>query len=156
MVWVAKGFPQWQQSAVDLVKQAWTGEAVDDKKIKESLVQQGLIKDKRYMPFIAQLKKRIAQFGFDEAIDRQITFDEVETLAAAMPYTAIMVAMASDSVVRWAPIKRTAHCVVDPGSPSAAVDAVCPTSTALMALEASSTCPAKARNTSGSTSTGRR
>lgn len=86
MVWVAKGFPQWQQSAVDLVKQAWTGEAVDDKKIKESLVQQGLIKDKRYMPFIAQLKKRIAQFGFDEAIDRQITFDEVETLAAAMPY----------------------------------------------------------------------
>ena len=43
-----------------------------------------------------------------------------------------------------------------PGRPSAAVAAVCPTSTVLMALEASSTCPAKARNTSGSTSTEQR
>ncbi|BGP10322.1 cytosolic leucyl tRNA synthetase [Rhodotorula toruloides] len=85
-VWVAKGFPEWQEAAVEVVKSAWTGSAVDDKKVKEDLVARGLIKDKRYMPFIAQLKKGIAQFGFQEAIDRHITFDEVATLNAAMPY----------------------------------------------------------------------
>ncbi|GAA5927076.1 hypothetical protein JCM1841_001908 [Sporobolomyces salmonicolor] len=85
-IWVANKFPEWQESAVEIVKSAWTGEAVDDKKVKEDLVAKGLIKDKRYMPFIAQLKKRIATIGFSTAIDRQILFSETETLQAAMPY----------------------------------------------------------------------
>lgn len=57
-IWVAKGFPEWQETAVEIVKGAWDGEKVDDKKCKEELTSKGLIKEKKYMPFIAQLKVR--------------------------------------------------------------------------------------------------
>ena len=57
-IWVAKGFPEWQDTAVEIVKGAWDGEKVDDKKCKEELTSKGLIKEKKYMPFIAQLKVR--------------------------------------------------------------------------------------------------
>ncbi|GAA5885136.1 hypothetical protein JCM16303_005871 [Sporobolomyces ruberrimus] len=85
-IWVAKGFPEWQEVAVEIVKGAWDGEKVDDKKCKEELTAKGLIKEKKYMPFIAQLKKRIAMIGFDGAINRQILFSEEEVLRNAMPY----------------------------------------------------------------------
>lgn len=55
-IWVAKGFPEWQEVAVEIVKGSWDGEKVDDKKVKEELTAKGLIKEKKYMPFIAQLK----------------------------------------------------------------------------------------------------
>ncbi|GAA5823953.1 hypothetical protein JCM11251_003356 [Rhodosporidiobolus azoricus] len=85
-VWVAKNFPAWQEEAVEMVKQAWTGEKVDDAKVKEALIAKGLIKDKRYMPFIAVLKKRIATLGYETAINRQVLFSESDVLTAAMPY----------------------------------------------------------------------
>src|SRR5690242_3538401 len=47
---------------------------------------------------------------------------------------------------------RIAHCVLDPGIPSAAVAAPCPTSALRMAADAVSTWPANARSSSGSTS----
>ncbi|GAA5852819.1 hypothetical protein JCM5353_007630 [Sporobolomyces roseus] len=85
-IWVAKGFPEWQEVAVEIVKGAWDGEKVDDKKCKEELTSKGLIKEKKYMPFIAQLKKRIALIGFEGAINRQVLFSEEEVLRQAMPY----------------------------------------------------------------------
>jgi leucyl-tRNA synthetase len=64
-IWVAKRFPEWQEEAVEIVKGAWreSVKSVDDKKVKEDLAAKGLIKDKRYMPFIAQLKVRLS-FSF--------------------------------------------------------------------------------------------
>ncbi|BGP18709.1 hypothetical protein JCM10213_009187 [Rhodosporidiobolus nylandii] len=85
-IWVAKGFPEWQETAVEVVKAAWTGEAVDNKKVKEDLTAKGLIKDKKYMPFIAQLSKRIQTLGYDTAINRTLLFNELDVLAQAMPY----------------------------------------------------------------------
>jgi len=87
-VWVARTFPAWQEDAVAVVRAAWNAaeHKVDDAQVKQALVERGLIKDKRYMPFIAQLKKRIALVGVDDALNRTVAFDEVETLAAAMPY----------------------------------------------------------------------
>ncbi|GAA6057252.1 hypothetical protein JCM3770_003823 [Rhodotorula araucariae] len=86
-IWVARTFPAWQEDAVAVVRAALSAEGVvDDAKVKQQLVERGLIKDKRYMPFIAQLKKRIALVGVDDALNRTVAFDEVETLAAAMPY----------------------------------------------------------------------
>ncbi|GAA5999875.1 hypothetical protein JCM5350_001327 [Sporobolomyces pararoseus] len=85
-IWVAKGFPEWQEAALEITKGAWDGEKVDDKKVKEELTAKGLIKDKKYMPFIAQLKKRIALIGFEGAINRQILFSEEDVLKEAMPY----------------------------------------------------------------------
>ncbi|GAA5938691.1 leucine--tRNA ligase CDC60 [Sporobolomyces koalae] len=85
-IWVAQGFPEWQEVAVEIVKGAWTGDKVDDKKVKEDLTAKGLIKEKKYMPFIAQLKKRIALIGFEGAINRQVLFSEEDVLREAMPY----------------------------------------------------------------------
>lgn len=62
-IWVAKGFPEWQEVAVEIVKGAWDGEKVDDKKCKEELTAKGLIKEKKYMPFIAQLKVRFSSLA---------------------------------------------------------------------------------------------
>ncbi|GAA6061196.1 hypothetical protein JCM10212_001517 [Sporobolomyces blumeae] len=85
-IWVAKSFPEWQETAVEVAKNAWDGGKIDDKKVKEDLIAKGLIKDKKYMPFIAVLKKRIATIGFEEAINRQVLFSEEQVLRDAMPY----------------------------------------------------------------------
>lgn len=58
VVFVSKGFPEWQETAVGIVKEAFEAGSrkVDDAKVKDELVKQGLIKDKRFMPFIASFK----------------------------------------------------------------------------------------------------
>lgn len=56
-VFTAAAFPEWQEKCVAIVKEAWTNETgVDDAKVREALAKAGLIKDKRTMPFCAQLK----------------------------------------------------------------------------------------------------
>ena len=57
-IYVATSFPEWQDKVVSIVKEAYDeeNEKVDDQKIRELLQAQGLIKDKRAMPF-AQLFK---------------------------------------------------------------------------------------------------
>ncbi|GAA5840879.1 hypothetical protein JCM5353_002202 [Sporobolomyces roseus] len=47
------------ETAVEIVKGAWDGEKVDDKKCKQELTSKGLIKEKRYMPFIISLQDEI-------------------------------------------------------------------------------------------------
>ncbi|GAA6028905.1 hypothetical protein JCM8097_001498 [Rhodosporidiobolus ruineniae] len=101
-IYVASRFPEWQEAAVEVVKGAWNADAkaVDDKKIKEDLTAKGLIKDKRYMPFIAQLKKSIATAGYEAAINREVTFSEVEVLSQAMSYIKRSLGMDNIEVVR--------------------------------------------------------
>ena len=57
-IYVATTFPEWQNRCVKIVEEAYDAEKekVDDKKIRELLAKEGLIKDKRAMPF-AQLFK---------------------------------------------------------------------------------------------------
>ncbi|THH09676.1 hypothetical protein EW145_g1858 [Phellinidium pouzarii] len=57
-VYVATRFPEWQDHVVAIIKEAYDAEKekVDDQKVRELLQAQGLIKDKRAMPF-AQLFK---------------------------------------------------------------------------------------------------
>jgi len=57
-VYVATNFPEWQDLSVQAVQAAYSKEddKVDDAKVKELLVQNGLIKDKRAMPFIQTFK----------------------------------------------------------------------------------------------------
>lgn len=57
-VYVASTFPQWQNTCVQIVKDSYAAESdkVDDAKVKQLLVEQGLIKDKRAMPFIQGFK----------------------------------------------------------------------------------------------------
>ena len=57
-IYVATEFPEWQDTCVDIVKQAYIADEnkVDDSKVKNLLVEKGLIKDKRAMPFIQMFK----------------------------------------------------------------------------------------------------
>ena len=57
-IYVSTKFPEWQDKVVEAVKQAYDSERekVDDVKIREGLQAQGLIKDKRAMPFVQAFK----------------------------------------------------------------------------------------------------
>jgi leucyl-tRNA synthetase len=59
-IYVATAFPEWQNTCVQIVKDSYVkvDDKVDDAKVKELLIEKGLIKDKRAMPFIQAFKVR--------------------------------------------------------------------------------------------------
>jgi leucyl-tRNA synthetase len=87
-IYVSTAFPEWQDKCVQAIKDSYSKETqtVDDAKIREELTKQGLIKDKRAMPFVQGFKKRIAQFGATTAFRRALPFSEVAVLAEFIPY----------------------------------------------------------------------
>ncbi|KAF8622600.1 hypothetical protein AX15_006860 [Amanita polypyramis BW_CC] len=87
-IYVATEYPEWQNVCVDIVKQSYHAEEdkVDDAKVKDLLIEKGLIKDKRAMPFIQAFKKRMTQFGATTAFRRTLLFSETQVLIEIMPY----------------------------------------------------------------------
>lgn len=63
-IYVATKFPEWQTNCVQFIQQAYDEQThkVDDEKVRALLVANGLIKDKRAMPFIQAFKVRVSQF----------------------------------------------------------------------------------------------
>ena len=61
-VYVATRFPEWQDACVQAVQAAWAPETarVDDAKVRALLMERGMIKDKRAMPFVQLFKVRSA------------------------------------------------------------------------------------------------
>jgi leucyl-tRNA synthetase len=59
-IFISKGFPEWQEQAVAMVKDAFDSDAgtVDDGKLRAVLADKGLAKDKKVNPFIATFKVR--------------------------------------------------------------------------------------------------
>jgi leucyl-tRNA synthetase len=57
-IYVSTTFPEWQDTCVQIIKEAYSKEEdkVDDAKIKRLLTERQLIKDKRPMPFIQAFK----------------------------------------------------------------------------------------------------
>lgn len=57
-IFVATSFPEWQDKVVQAVKDAYDVQSmkVDDAKVRELLSKQGLMKDKRVMPFVQAMK----------------------------------------------------------------------------------------------------
>jgi leucyl-tRNA synthetase len=60
-IFVATSFPEWQNKVVQAVKDGYDAQdvRVDDVKVRESLSKQGLMKDKRVMPFVQAMKVRL-------------------------------------------------------------------------------------------------
>lgn len=87
-IYVAHSFPEWQDTCVQAIKDAYAEEAdkVDDAKVREILTKKGLIKDKRAMPFVQAFKKRMSQFGAQTAFRRTLPFSEAEVLKELLPY----------------------------------------------------------------------
>ncbi len=63
-IYVARSFPEWQDTCVGILKEVYDEESdkFNDAKVKELLIQKGLIKDKRAMPFIQGFKVRLVGF----------------------------------------------------------------------------------------------
>ena len=61
---VATGFPEWQNVVVQVVKEAYVNEVVDDALVREALTKKGLMKDKRIMPFVQSVKVRPSSRSF--------------------------------------------------------------------------------------------
>lgn len=87
-VYVATRFPEWQDVCVQAVQAAWDPLAarVDDARVRAVLVERGLIKDKRAMPFVQLFKKRISEFGAETAFKRTLPFVETDVLREVLPY----------------------------------------------------------------------
>jgi len=87
-VFVATKFPEWQETCVEIVKGAtdMTTGAVDDAGVREEITRRGLIKDKKIMPFVMNIKKRINEFGASTALNRTLPFSEKEALDIILPY----------------------------------------------------------------------
>ncbi|KAF8153999.1 hypothetical protein B0H34DRAFT_662062 [Crassisporium funariophilum] len=87
-VYVATTFPDWQNTCVEIIQDAYSKEddKVDDAKVKQLLTEQGLIKDKRPMPFIQAFKKRMSQYGAETAFRRALPFSESAILRELLPY----------------------------------------------------------------------
>ena len=78
-IYVSTAFPEWQETCVQIVKDAYSAEhdKVDDQKVRELLTQRGLIKDKRAMPFVQAFKVRsficeVVGLGIDGVLFRNV------------------------------------------------------------------------------------
>ncbi|KAG8986294.1 cytosolic leucyl tRNA synthetase [Tulasnella sp. 427] len=87
-VFVATTFPEWQETCVEILKGATDMKSgvVDDAKVREEITKKGLIKDKKVMPFVMSVKKRIGEFGAAVALNRTLPFSEKEALEIILPY----------------------------------------------------------------------
>ncbi|KAI9279652.1 leucyl-tRNA synthetase [Sporodiniella umbellata] len=82
-IFVATKFPEWQEASLNVMRANYADGKFDDVKIRQELGAQGMLKDKKIMPFIQEQKKLIEKEGPD-AFNRALIFNEVETLEKAV------------------------------------------------------------------------
>ncbi|KAG0328097.1 cytosolic leucyl tRNA synthetase [Dissophora globulifera] len=87
---IAAKFPEWQEAAIAVLQTAYQpdnkdGKLFDDDKIKKDLGAKGLMKDKRIMPFLHDLKKK-AELQGPSVFSRTPTFDEPKVLEEHTEY----------------------------------------------------------------------
>jgi len=87
-IYVATTFPEWQDTCVQIIKEAYSKEEdkVDDAMVKQLLSERELIKDKRAMPFIQAFKKRMSQYGAETTFRRTLLFSESVVLRELLAY----------------------------------------------------------------------
>ncbi|KAI6102854.1 hypothetical protein F5141DRAFT_1133125 [Pisolithus sp. B1] len=87
-IYVASQFPEWQDACVQAIKDSYSAETdkVDDVKVRTILTENGMIKDKRAMPFVQAFKKRMSEIGATNAFRRTLPFSESQILTEFLPY----------------------------------------------------------------------
>ncbi|QRV97774.1 Isoleucyl-tRNA synthetase [Ceratobasidium sp. AG-Ba] len=125
-IFVARRFPDWQDACVGVVEELWKqGAAGDEAKLRKTLGDKGLLKDKKVMPFVQAFKKRVEQFGPETAFNRTLPFDEAQVLRELeqymkrnMDYVSVDVAFADESAGKTGPgYSQVALDVAEPGAP---------------------------------------
>lgn len=84
-VYVALGYPGWQEKYIDLVREAFDKVtlSVNDKELSAKVSKMGEMK--KAMPFVQGLKKRLQSESPDTVFNRKLAFNEVETLKGMVP-----------------------------------------------------------------------
>lgn len=81
-IYVATKFPEWQEACLASMKANFADGKFDDVKIRQELGAQGVLKNKKAMPFVQEQKKTILKDG-PVGFNRTLSFNEVETLEKA-------------------------------------------------------------------------
>ncbi|GAN02209.1 leucyl-tRNA synthetase [Mucor ambiguus] len=81
-IYVATKFPEWQEACLAAMKANYADGQFDDVKIRQELGAQGILKNKKAMPFVQEQKKLILKDG-PVGFNRTLSFNEVETLEVA-------------------------------------------------------------------------
>ncbi|KAF9947274.1 cytosolic leucyl tRNA synthetase [Modicella reniformis] len=87
---IATKFPEWQETAIGVLKHALQTDSMsdkmfDDEKIKHELVTKSLMRDKKIMPFLNDLKKKAEQQG-PGVLTRTLAFDEIKMVKERSEY----------------------------------------------------------------------
>ncbi|KAJ2960466.1 hypothetical protein NQZ79_g4178 [Umbelopsis isabellina] len=86
-LYVATSFPEWQDAGIQVLKENYdesTGK-FEDVKIREQLKSQGLMANKKMMPFLNEQKKLVEKVG-PSSFNRTLLFDENQTLQHSLEF----------------------------------------------------------------------
>lgn len=78
---VSESFPEWQDNYIELVRELFEKQTLDDNKVIKEKVGKDM---KRAMPFISTLKQRLSKESPDVVFNRELNFDEVETIKSTI------------------------------------------------------------------------
>lgn len=76
-LFVSNSFPDWQDNYIELVRELFEQQALDNNKIIKERVGKDM---KRAMPFISLLKQRLVREDPETVFNRKLTFDEVDVI----------------------------------------------------------------------------
>ncbi|AET38122.1 leucine--tRNA ligase CDC60 Ecym_2389 [Eremothecium cymbalariae DBVPG len=81
-MYISDSFPDWQGKYIDMVRELFEQQTLNDNKVVKSMVQP---KDmKRAMPFISMLKQRLSSESPETVFNRELLFDEVATIKSTL------------------------------------------------------------------------
>ncbi|EGW34458.1 uncharacterized protein SPAPADRAFT_59883 [Spathaspora passalidarum NRRL Y-27907] len=80
-LFISNTFPEWQDKYIDLVKELFEQQTLDDKKVIATKVGKDM---KRAMPFITLIKQRLTKEDPATVFNRKLTFNEVDVLKAVI------------------------------------------------------------------------
>ncbi|KAI9292380.1 leucine-tRNA ligase [Neoconidiobolus thromboides FSU 785] len=80
-LYIASTFPDWQEKVIGIQKQYYneSTKTFDDVALRQALTEAKLMADKKVMPFVNEIKKRVIANG-SNAFNRALTFDEENTI----------------------------------------------------------------------------
>lgn len=86
-VYVATKFPKWQTDIVDVVAANLDSEGkFNDAGIKETMIAKGFVKNKKAMPYVVELKRRVGSVGAEKGLGLALPFPEMETIKTIESY----------------------------------------------------------------------
>lgn len=81
-IYISESFPEWQDKYIELVRELFEQQTLDDNKLIKSRVEGKHMK--QAMPFISILKQRLTKETPDQVFNRKLLFDELELVLSTI------------------------------------------------------------------------